>query len=156
MGKEDVGQEVDAVLKELSFQPRKRNAGGGSEHRKHYRHPIHWRIAIVHKNGDKNDIYHGRTHDLSMWGASILVDHNIFVMSDVVLLLAIPAMNTGQKETIVEIQCRMVYTVLDSEHGRFRIGIRFKSFKDDGKRVLTDVLSKRAIPKPEQKHYRAE
>lgn len=152
MSKEEVGAMADAVLKDLSLHPKRRGAGS-SEHRKHYRHPIHWRIAVVHKNGDKNDIYHGRTHDLSMWGASIHVDHNIFVMSDVVMLLAIPPLHTGQKETIIEIQCRMVYTVLDSEESRFRIGIRFHQFKGDGKRILSDILAKRAIPKSESKTY---
>ena len=153
MSKEDVGQIADAVLKDLSLHPKRRGATG-AEHRKHYRHPIHWRIALVHKNGDKNDIYHGRTHDLSLWGASLLVDHNIFMMSEVVLLLAIPPLHMGQKETILEIQCRMVYTVLDSEHSQFRIGIRFLSFKGDGKRILSDILSKRVIPKAEPKNYR--
>lgn len=122
---------------------------GTAEHRKHYRHPIHWRIALVHKNGDKNDIYHGRTHDLSMWGASILVERNIFVMSEVVILLAIPPLHMGQKETIIEIQCSMVYTVLDSEESQFRIGMRFLNFKGEGKRILSDILSKRLIPKSE-------
>jgi hypothetical protein len=36
-------------------------------------------------------------------------------MSEVVLLLAIPPLYAGQKETIVEIQCSMAYTVLDDE-----------------------------------------
>jgi len=131
-----------------SIYPRRRLVKT-AENRKHYRHPIHWRIALVHKNGDKNDIYHGRTHDLSMWGASILVDNNIFVMSEVVILLAIPALHMGQKETIVEIQCRMAYTVLDSEQSQFRIGMRFLHFKGEGKRILSDILSKRVIPKSE-------
>ena len=125
----------------------KRRSVGTAENRKHYRHPIHWRVALVHKNGDKNDIYHGRTHDLSIWGTSILVDHNIFVMSEVVILLAIPPLHMGQKETLIEIQCRMAYTVLDSEQSQFRIGIRFLSFKGDGKHILSDILSKRVIPK---------
>lgn len=153
MSKEDVDQAAETVLKELGQLTRPRGAGG-SEKRKHCRHPIHWRIAVVHKNGGKNDIYHGQTNDLSMWGASILVDHNIFVMSDVVLLLAIPPYHMGQRETIVEIQCRMVYTVLDSEHGRFRIGLRFKQFKGQGKRALTEILTKREISKQEQKRFR--
>lgn len=84
-----------------------------------------------------------------MWGASILVDNNIFVMSEVVILLAIPALHMGQKETIVEIQCRMAYTVLDSEQSQFRIGMRFLHFKGEGKRILSDILSKRVIPKSE-------
>jgi hypothetical protein len=68
-------------------------------------------------------------------------------MSEVVILLAIPPVHMGQKETIVEIQCRMAYTVLDSEQSQFRIGIRFLHFKGEGKRILSDILSKRAIPK---------
>jgi c-di-GMP-binding flagellar brake protein YcgR len=134
----------------------RKRAVGGLEHRKHYRHPIHWRIAIIHKNGDKNEIYHGRTYDLSVSGASILVDRNIFMMSEVVMLLAIPPGHPGMKETIVEIQCRMAYTVLDSEESRFRIGIRFVSFKGEGKRTLSDILSRRVIPKSEPKSYSSE
>jgi c-di-GMP-binding flagellar brake protein YcgR len=117
------------------------------ERRKHYRHPIHWRIALVHENDDKHDIYHGRTHDLSVWGASVFVDHNIFMIAEVVLLLAIPPLHPGQKETIIEIECRMIYTILDNEQSQFRIGVRFLSFKGDGKRILSDILSKRMIPK---------
>jgi len=49
-----------------------------AEHREHFRHPVHWRAAIIHKNVDRNDIYHGRTQDLSVSGASIYIHHNIF------------------------------------------------------------------------------
>lgn len=124
----------------------KKRLGKTAEHRKQIRHPVHWRVAIVHHVGDRNDIYHGRTHDLSAWGAGILVEHNIFMMGEVVMLLGVPPVNPGQKETIIEIQCRMVYTVLDSEENLFRIGIRFLHFKGDGKKVLTDILSGRVIP----------
>ena len=138
-------------IKESIYQ-RKRSTGT-ADNRKHYRHPIHWRIALIHKNGDKNDTYHGKTHDLSVTGASILVDKNIFVMSEVVILLAIPPLHAGQKETIVEVQCSMAYTVLDSEQSRFRIGLRFLHFKGEGKRILSDILSKRALPKSEPQSY---
>jgi c-di-GMP-binding flagellar brake protein YcgR len=148
-----VNQE-DAGIKGIVYQ--RRRSVGTSELRKHYRHPVHWRVAIVHKSSEKNDIYHGKTHDLSMWGASILVEKNIFMMSEVVMLLAIPPLHMGQKETIVEIQCRMAYTVLDSEEGQFRIGIHFVSFKGDGKRILSDVLSKRVIPKSEPRSFGVE
>ncbi len=124
-----------------------------TEHRKHYRHPIHWRIALIHKIGDKNDTYHGKSHDMSMMGASILIDHNIFVMSEVVVLLSIPPLHAGQKETIIEIQCGMVYTVLDSEQNLFRIGLLFRHFKGEGRHFLSDILSKRALPKDTQNSY---
>ena len=117
------------------------------ENRGNYRHPVHWRIALIHKNGDKNDTYHGRTNDLSVSSATVFVDKNIFVTSEVIILLAIPAFHAGQKETIVEIQSSMSYTVLDSEQSRFRIALRFLHFKGEGKRILSDILSKRSLPK---------
>ncbi len=128
-----------------------KRSGSITGNRSHYRHPVHWRIALVYKNGDKNDIYHGRTLDLSVRGAQILVEHNIFMMSDVVLLLAIPPLHTGQKETIIEIDCRMAHTILSSKPSLFRIGLHFLYFKGEGKRILSDVLSKRLIPKSEQR-----
>ena len=116
-----------------------------AEHREHVRHPVHWRTAIIHKNVDRNDIFHGRTYDLSVNGASILIHHNIF-RPEVVMLLAVPPLHAGQKETLIEIHCHMVYTVLDSEQSQFRIGLHFLSFKGDGKNILTEILSKRVVP----------
>lgn len=123
------------------------------ENRKHYRHPIHWRVAIIHKNGDQNEIYHGRTHDLSLGGASVFVDHNIFMDTKVLMLLAIPPNLPGQKEIIIEAECRMAHTVFDSGKGRFRIGMRFLGFKGAGKKILSYILSKRVIPESDSRPY---
>jgi hypothetical protein len=143
---------ADAILRiqnenEKFIASQRKRLTGTIEHRKHYRHPIHWRIALIHKNNNKNETYHGVTHNLSVSGASILVDHNIFVTTEVLILLAIPPLHVGQKETILEIESSMAYTVLDAENNRFRIGLHFLHFKGEGKRILSDILSKRAIPK---------
>ncbi len=120
--------------------------GGDSNNRKHYRHPVHWRVAIVNTTSKKSDIYHGRTHNLSLSGVNILIERNILFTSEVVILLAIPPMHHGQKETIIEIECITTYTLLDSEHSQFRLAMNFIQFKGDGKRILSDILSKRHIP----------
>lgn len=127
--------------------------GGAMGKRKHYRHPVRWRVAIVNKGEGKNDIYHGRTYDVSLSGISILLDHNIFFTTEVVVLLAIPPMHQGLKETIVEIQCVLTHSVLDSVHSQFRLGMKFLHFKGDGHKVLSDVLSKRHIPKQDSNPY---
>ena len=113
--------------------------------REHIRYPVRWRAAVVHKNVERNDIFHGHICDLSVSGASVFLHHNIF-RPEVVMLLAVPPLHAGQKETIIEIHCHMVYTVLDSDQSLFRIGLRFMSFKGNGESVLTKTLSKRAIP----------
>lgn len=131
-----------------SNQKKRTSTGGDSNNRKYYRHPVRWRVAIVNKSGGKNEIYHGRTFDVSMSGISILLERNMTFTSEVVVLLAIPPIHQGLKETIVEIECSLTHSVLDSVHSQFRLGMKYILFKGDGKRILSDVLSKRHIPKP--------
>ncbi len=151
-------EDLDDLLASVSLSPEPAGSpnqiwqfqtGGDTTKRKHHRHPVCWRVAIVNKRSNKNEIYHGRTQNVSLSGISILTDHNVFFTSEVVILLAIPPVYQGQKESIVEIQCRGVYTVLDSVSGQFRIGMKLDQFKGDGKRILSDVLSMRFIREKE-------
>ena len=150
--------DLDDLLSSFSSPPKSNgssgqtwqsHAGSNSNSRRFHRYPVRWRVAIINKHRNKNDTYHGRTQNVSLSGVSILTDHNVFFTTEVVILLAIPPTYQGQKESIVEIQCSGVYTVLDSVSGQFRIGMRFDQFKGDGKRILSDVLSKRLIREKE-------
>jgi hypothetical protein len=114
-----------------------------AEHRKQPRYRVHWRVAIVHEKDGRNEIFHGRTHDLSLNGASIYSDHNIFVEEPVTVLLAMPPIAPDQSEIIIEISSRMVYTLLASNHHQFRIGLHFLRFKADGRKLLADNLANR-------------
>jgi hypothetical protein len=81
---------------------------------------------------------------LSLGGASIFIDQNVFIASKVVMLLAIPPSTPGQKEMLIVTHCRMIHTVFDSGKRQFRIGMHFLSFAGEGKKVLSGILSKRA------------
>ena len=150
----DLSQDIANILETIPQKkstapprpPSKKPENGGLGRRAHFRYPVHWRVAIVDKSGDAHRIYHGRTHDVSLSGISILLENNVAFASEVVVLLAIPPMHQGQKETIIEIQSRLMHTVLDSVHKQFRLGMQSIQFKGDGKRILSDVLSKRQIP----------
>ncbi|MCK9389479.1 MAG: PilZ domain-containing protein [Sulfuritalea sp.] len=115
------------------------------EHRSHQRYPMHWDVVVAFDEGVARPAFKGRTNDISIAGASILTDTNIYATNLVTLLLAIPPMNSGQGKTIVEIRGRMRYTVHSSEHCRFRIGFHFESFKGDGRAVLETSLARRAM-----------
>lgn len=153
----DLSAELDDLL--ASISPKHHDKAepdfddGKSDKRRHYRHPVHWHVAIVDKSDGSHNIYHGRTHSVSMTGISILLERSVQFSSEVVALLAIPPMINGHKETIVEIQCRLLHTVLDSEHQQFRLGMKVIRFKRDGKKVLSNILSKRHITKPEDIPY---
>jgi hypothetical protein len=146
-------KEAPNKTRESSESLNEKNRIDYSNKRAHFRHPVRWRVAIVNKSGGKHEIFHGRTNDVSLSGISILLERNVVFTSEVVVLLAIPPMHQGLKETIVEIQCALTHTVLDSVHNQFRLGMRFIHFKRDGQKILSDVLSKRHIPKQEPNPY---
>lgn len=153
----DLSHDISGILESFSLKestalPRliRQNQGSGDLGRRaHFRHPVRWRVAIVIKSAGTHQIYHGRTYDVSMSGMSVLLERNILFTSKVVVLLAIPPMHPGQKETIVEIQSSMMHTVLDPVHNQFRLGMKFIHFKGDGQKILSGILSKRHIPRHE-------
>ncbi len=106
---------------------------------------MHWEVAIVFDEADGRPKLHGRTHEVSAEGISILLDTNVFASEPVTVLLAIPPLHHGQRKTIIEARSRMRYTVHSSLHGTFRIGIHFQSFKGEGKALLLKSLEQRAM-----------
>ena len=90
--------------------------------------------------------FHGITNEISLDGLSFYTDHNIYSEEPVTLLLAAPPMSQGTHKKLIEIRARMEYTVLAAGGvDRFRIGMRFQSFKRDGRRLLDSHLQNRAI-----------
>ena len=157
----DLSQDIADILAAFSAkktatapsQSRQNHVNIESGKRAQYRHPVHWRVAIVNKSSGRRDIFHGRTNDVSLSGISILLERNVIFTSEVVVLLAIPPMHQGLKETIVESRCALMHSVLDSVYHQFRLGMRFNQFKGEGHRLLSDVLSKRHIPKQAPNPY---
>ena len=66
------------------------------------RYVAHWKIAIVSDHFGEKEIYHGRTYEVSMTGASILSEHNVFLEGYVTILLALPWYRGKQKEKIID------------------------------------------------------
>ncbi len=115
------------------------------EHRQHRRYPMHWDVVVVFDEGDERPKFQGRTHEISIEGTSVLTDTNVYSSDPVTVLIAIPPLHHGQRKTIVEARGRMRYTVHSSDHGQFRIGIHFETFKGDGRAILNSSLAERAI-----------
>lgn len=102
------------------------------------RYLVKWRIAIVYEGGTGKKTFHGRVNEISMGGLSIHCDHNVFYEGKVILLLALPPLNAGAREKILEITCRMNYTILSQQ--LFRIGLEFVQFREGDKRLLEERL----------------
>jgi c-di-GMP-binding flagellar brake protein YcgR len=113
------------------------------EHRYYPRHLVNWRVAIVNDGHEDRPIFYGRSHDVSLGGLSMLSDDNLFFDNSVIVLLALPPRNTGEREKIIEIRAHVIYTVLAASLQMFRVGVQFQEFKRDGRDVLDQYLASR-------------
>lgn len=114
------------------------------ERRKCPRYRVHWQVFVAYEQNGKIRVFNGRTHDLSVNGASIYSDHNIFVEGKVTVCLVMPALIADQGNKIIEIDGHMGYTVLCSSRRQFRIGLRFLKFRGNGRGLLSENLSQRS------------
>lgn len=110
------------------------------EHRQYTRYHMRWGIALILDDAGAGAPFEGRTHDLSMGGAAMHTEHNLFSAHPVTALLAPPPLYRGEKQTIIEIRCRPVYCVFSSVGQCFRIGLQFIKFAGNGRHVLEERL----------------
>ena len=148
-------EDTNIAIDESIYPKNPASIDGNLAERANYRHLLHWDVAIINKSSGKHDIYHGRTYDLSLNGTSIFIERNISFTSEVVILLSIPPMHLGQKKTILEVNCSTSYTLLDSAQNQFRLEMKFVHFKGEGRKILSDILSKRQIPQGKPRSYYA-
>ena len=104
------------------------------------RYAVHWKIGILYEKDGKREIFHGRTFEVSASGSSFLSQHNIFKDGNVKVLLALPWYRDNQQEKVIEIEARIIHTILSSENQSFRTGLQFISFKDDKGHFLEIAL----------------
>lgn len=111
----------------------------------HKRFPFRWPVALVfdEHHGQHQAIYHGTTRELSLGGCSLLTDYNIYSSHPMTLLISLPAESALGKRQVLEVRCRMTYTILAAGHDRFRCGIEFISFKGDGRYLFQQAIEQR-------------
>ncbi len=110
------------------------------DHVKHTICHVHWRVAIEYEHLGKNYTVQGRTQDLSLQDANILIDQSISTDKTVKMYLGIPPLRATESETIIAIHCRIIGNVFESSHQQFRIGLRFLKFEENGRELLTTGL----------------
>lgn len=113
------------------------------DNRAHKRYLFRWPVALVFNHGEQRTTYHGTTRELSMGGCSLLTDYNIYSNQPLTMLISLPADNPLARRKVLEIRVRMRYTILAAKEDRFRCGIEFISFKDDGRNALRQAMESR-------------
>jgi hypothetical protein len=111
------------------------------------RYSVHWPVVIIYKKAGADCTFHGQTFDLSLGGACIYADENIFVEDEVVMSIMVHTIN--HKRKVIGVKCRMLYNIVSTNYGKFRIGIQFIEFNGNSREVLSQSLASRPIIKNE-------
>ncbi|MBC3920747.1 PilZ domain-containing protein [Undibacterium sp. CY18W] len=115
--------------------------------RSHSRYLVKWKIALIHEFSGKKLTYHGKINDISENGLSMFCEYNVFFSGRVKLIMTLPPLNVGLHAQKIEVESKMVYTILSQFS--FRIGLEFLNFQDGEKKILMDRLeSSNAALKP--------
>jgi len=106
--------------------------------RSHTRYLVKWEVTLTHELGGKKISYYGRVNDISENGLSMFCDYNVFFLGKVKLVMTLPPLNVGMQAQKIEVESKMVYTILSQFS--FRIGVEFLNFHAGEKKILMDRL----------------
>lgn len=104
------------------------------------RYLLRWRAALVLDERTASAAIEGKTHDLSVGGATVLTHQQVRDVGSATLLLAPPPLLCGQPQKIIVVQARLVYSVHSDAHMCFRTGLQFLRFEECGQRLLEERL----------------
>jgi hypothetical protein len=112
---------------------------GSSAERQHERMQVDWRFALQCGDPKKPHTFHGRAANISMGGVGLQCDNNIPFRDDARLFLLMPAISCGEKEQIIEVRSRIIYSILSGRS--FQVGLKFLEFYGDSKAILAKRIS---------------
>lgn len=117
-----------------------------AQRRSDQRFRVRWKTGVVVGEGQARKILVMRSHDISLGGMAVLSNDKVPPAESYTVLVVMPPLMSGTKETVIETRAKIVYSVLDTSKDCFRLGIRFLEFKNDGQKLLRERLEKHHVP----------
>jgi hypothetical protein len=112
---------------------------GSSAERQYDRMQVDWRFALQCGDPKSPQTFHGRAANISIAGVGLLCDNNIPFRDDARLFLLMPSISFGEKEQIIEVRSRIIYSILSGR--AFQIGLKFLEFYGDSKSILAKRIN---------------
>ena len=116
------------------------------DHRKQPRYVKRLRAVIIEDEGGKLAKTHGKTHDISLGGVSVISPYALHSHQAVTVCVLIEQGGPDNPPLMVAASCKMVSCVLSGQQGGFRLGFQFIKFENDGEKVLKKFLAPGAKP----------
>lgn len=140
---------TEEELQEAGLSPSVANAeaeAAARQRRQDPRYRVRWRAGVVLGTGAERHLSMMRTLDVSLGGVAMLGHEKVAPAEEFVVMISMPPLQSGGKETIVEARGKLIYSVLDTAKGGFRVGFRLIGFKGDGQKLLRERLEKHHVP----------
>lgn len=112
------------------------------EQRANRRYLVKWKLALALSAGGGSQTIHGHLSDISLKGATALVEQNLPAKSTLSLMFVIPPRVHGEHAQTVQVNSKLIYCVLGG-NGLFRAGLHFDTFMGQGLLILEKELSDR-------------
>jgi PilZ domain len=113
------------------------------ERRENPRSRLQLKLALLYpqiEGRPPRPMFHGKTHDISVSGLSLVVDYNVLQEGEVTVVLALPPAQAGTSPKVVTSTAEMTYAIHSSKLDAFKIGLTFRAFRGDGKALLEAAL----------------
>ncbi len=114
-----------------------------ADRREHPRSSLRLKLVVLYPQTDgrpARPMFHGKTHDISMSGLSLVVNYNIFQEGEVKVVLALPPAHAGVPRKVVTYTAEMTYAIHSSKLDAFKIGLAFRAFRGEGRALLKAAL----------------
>lgn len=114
-----------------------------ADRRENPRGRVQLNLALIYPQySDKSPrpMFQGRTSDVSLSGASIVVDYNIYQEGEVMVVLALPPAFAGAPRKVATSTAVMTHAIFSSKLDAFKIGLSFRKFRGNGKLLLAAAL----------------
>lgn len=114
----------------------------GFDRRQYSRYAVGWLASLMHKSGGDGEIFHDKLDDISMGGAGIYSDTDIYSEKSLVMLIETPLPSSYGKTSkiITGIECGLCKPVFLEERQQFRTGVQFLRFHGIDKHLLAEAL----------------
>lgn len=97
-------------------------------------------VLIREENGQRKTIQ-GKTHDISLDGASFISQYNIVSAAPITICLLLDPGDAKRPPAVFEAQGKIVNSVLSPQQGGFRLGIHFTKVAADSNQILRKFLA---------------
>lgn len=110
------------------------------ERRLEERYVVHWPLLISWTAASEVAVAHGRTLNLSLGGAHVVVEHNFAVGEKVACRLSVQPWHGNSSMFDIDMSAAVLHSNYSAKSGGFDVGLQFTTFSGNGRERFVQVV----------------